>query len=237
MRAVLARAPRRFRAPSSYSSLARVTDEPRSDDLTALPSRRRRALGLLGVGLVVALAGGPAGWVISDRLEADNEFCVSCHLDEARPLHGELKRVFDAWPATNLGAKHAKASLEREHPMFRCIDCHGGTSWLGRARVKALAMKDALVYLTGRFDEPAHMRFPLWDEDCRKCHATYLGATEHDAGATPFHALSVHNTELGVGCVECHEVHEAGGTPEAYFLRAEVVRAQCARCHAEMAAP
>lgn len=169
-------------------------------------------------------------------MEAENDFCVSCHLDEATPLHDGLKRDFDQWPARTLASKHAKASLQREHPMFRCIDCHGGTSLLGRVRVKALAAKDALVYLTGRFDEPKRMRFPLWDEDCRKCHTTYAAGMGESEGATPFHALAVHNAKLGVGCVECHEAHERGGTAEAFFLRADVVRAQCARCHSELGA-
>ena len=57
--------------------------------------------------------------------------------------------------------------------VFRCIDCHGGTSPLGRVRVKALAAKDAFWYIVGHFEEPDGMRWPLWDEDCLKCHTVF----------------------------------------------------------------
>lgn len=181
------------------------------------------------------------GWHVSDRLEQDNDFCNACHLTADRPLHLDIRRDFDGAPPATLAALHGAARVEArsEDPAFRCIDCHGGASFVGRLRVKALAAKDAAVYLTGRFEEPRSMRFPLWDEDCRKCHGSFRAAASdaagETAGATPFHALAVHNTNLGVGCVECHTVHERGGNREAYFLDAAVVRTQCARCHAELA--
>jgi hypothetical protein len=100
-------------------------------------------------------------------------------------------------------------------------------------RVKALAAKDGLAYAIGRFEEPERMRWPLWDEDCLACHASFETASAQAAGSSRFHALPVHNVELGVACVECHSAHEAGGAPGAYFLHAASVRAQCARCHSE----
>ena len=48
-----------------------------------------------------------------------------------------------------------------------------------------------------------------------------------------FHDLGVHNSDLGVDCVECHLVHESGADPGAFSLHPEHVRAQCARCHPE----
>jgi predicted CXXCH cytochrome family protein len=99
--------------------------------------------------------------------------------------------------------------------------------------VKALAAKDALVYLSGRFEEPETMRWPLCDEDCSACHASFESAGEEASGSPAFHDLPVHNVDLGVACVECHSAHEAGGNPGAFFLRAAAVRAQCARCHSE----
>ena len=116
---------------------------------------------------------------------------------------------------------------------FRCIDCHGGTSWIGRARVKALAAKDSFWYVVGHFEEPSGMRWPLWDEDCTKCHVGFAEADPQPWENPRFHQLAVHNVELGVDCVECHEAHETGGAAESYHLRPKHVQAQCARCHSE----
>ena len=77
------------------------------------------------------------------------------------------------------------------------------------------------------------MLWPLWDEDCGKCHPAF-DEGEAEAWRTPrFHQLPVHNVALGVGCVECHRTHDRGGAANAYFLRVRWVRTQCARCHSE----
>jgi hypothetical protein len=109
--------------------------------------------------------------------------------------------------------------------------------------VKLLAAKDAMVWLTGDFDEPDHMEYPLSEADCRQCHSGFAldldqdidadYADEADYGPPRFHGLSVHNADLGVTCVECHSVHEGGNDVEMFYLDAVRVRQQCARCHSE----
>lgn len=191
----------------------------------------------------VVLAGGAAlsgvlGWAVSDRLEQDNDFCNACHLNAQTQLHVDVRREFDGRPALSLAAAHAAADVAgRNDPAFRCIDCHGGASLRGRARVKALAAKDAFWYVAGRFEEPDGMRWPLWDEDCRKCHAEFAGQSWDGVGPEPFHARSVHNVKLGIDCVECHLSHGSGGNPDAHFVHAVPVRAQCVRCHDEFQNP
>jgi predicted CXXCH cytochrome family protein len=99
--------------------------------------------------------------------------------------------------------------------------------------VKALAAADGLWYVLGRFEEPDGMAWPLWDEDCTQCHPDF-DPSEVPAWQSPrFHQLPVHNAALGVDCVECHGSHETGGNADAYFLNADRVRSQCARCHPE----
>jgi nitrate/TMAO reductase-like tetraheme cytochrome c subunit len=187
--------------------------------------------------LVAALACaglGAAGWAVTDRLEQDDDFCNACHVSADVPLHIEIRRETDARPPRSLAGRHAEAGTSaRADGGFRCIDCHGGTSLLGRARVKALAAKDAFWYVLGRFEEPDGMRWPLWDEDCLRCHASFEQSEAGADASTRFHALAVHNVDLGVACVECHSAHQAGGDAGAFFLRAAPVRAQCARCHSE----
>jgi nitrate/TMAO reductase-like tetraheme cytochrome c subunit len=186
------------------------------------------------IALLVALLAMPAGWLVTDRLEARNDFCNACHLPSGAPLHQQLRDDFVALPAPTLAAAHSVAGNDlRGDGAFRCIDCHGGASLLGKARVKALAAKDSLVWLTGDFDEPDGMGWPLWDEDCSRCHREFAAPEREAWQSAAFHELAVHNVELGVNCVECHSAHERKAPDAAYFLNALEVRAQCARCHAE----
>jgi nitrate/TMAO reductase-like tetraheme cytochrome c subunit len=201
-------------------------------------SPRSRPYGLLAAGVAFALLSAATGWLVTDHLERDNDFCTSCHLEPGVRLHSAVRKGFDADPPVSLAGVHGAARVEtRADGAFRCIDCHGGHSFLGRARVKALAAKDAFWYVVGHFEEPEGMRWPLWDEDCSKCHPRFAEKPVEPWRAPRFHQLAVHNAELGVDCVECHSSHETGGNADAFFLRTAAVRAQCARCHAEFSEP
>ncbi len=199
------------------------------EDETRAKGARTLRRGLV-LAVVAGVVAGPTGWLVTDHLEQDDDFCNACHLSSGTPLHIQVREDYDAADPVALASVHGAALHEGRD--FRCIDCHGGVSLLGRARVKALAGYDALVYLTGRFEEPHGMAWPLWDEDCSQCHASF-DESEGEPWNPRFHELAVHNTALGVGCVECHLSHETGGNPQAYFLVAETVRSQCARCHSE----
>jgi hypothetical protein len=200
-----------------------------------VPDARLRRARLLAAAAGLGAVGASAGWLVTDRLEQDDRFCVSCHLAPEQPLHAEKAHDFRARPAAVLAAAHATAGNEaRDDGAFRCIDCHGGTGALGRARVKLLSAKDAFWYAVGRFDEPEGMRWPLWDADCRRCHERFAERDGADSTGNPlFHELAVHNVELPVRCVECHAVHDRGGLPDHDFVLPPLVRAQCARCHSE----
>jgi len=196
------------------------------------PAMRRGALVLVAVlGGVVAT---PLGWSVSDRLERDNDFCNGCHVEPGRPLHLEIRRDFDAEQPRSLAGAHGSAHIwERDDPSFHCIDCHGGATLAGRARVKALAAIDAFWYVTGRFEEPRHMDWPLRDEDCAKCHKSFDSDEALAQPSQRFHSVAVHNVDLAVRCVECHRVHEPAGSADTHFLHTDLVRGQCARCHPE----
>ncbi len=183
----------------------------------------------------LGLLTAPVGWVVTDRLEEDDAFCVSCHLSEGVPLHEEKGADFARLPPQTLAAAHTLAGYEAraEDPAFRCIDCHGGTGAVGRLRVKLLSAKDAFWYVVGRFDEPERMHWPLWDADCRKCHESFEEGPVESWRDPEFHELSVHNVELGVACVECHLSHDLGGLADRDFLHPAHVRSQCIRCHPE----
>jgi len=191
----------------------------------------------LAVAAIVGLVGVPAGWLGTDVLEQDDDFCNACHLEPGVPLHLEIRRNFDERPAASLAGLHAAAAHPTRPPAaseFRCIDCHGGVGLVGRARVKLLAAKDGFWWAVGHFDEPTEMAWPLRDEDCRQCHADFLEAAARAGDANPpFHALGVHNVALAATCVDCHLVHDPGGLEELYHLHPAQVRERCADCHTE----
>lgn len=216
-----------------------VSESGRVSGDQASGARRSWLLRFFLWGGAAGLVSAPIGWGVTDLLERDDDFCNACHLADGSPLHAGVRRDYDAAPPVSLAGVHGGAALDRDAAPrdFRCIDCHGGTGLVGRARVKVLAAKDAVVYATGHFDEPQGMAWPLFDADCRKCHARF-DEGEAQAWESPrFHQLPVHNADLGVDCVECHLVHEADVDPSRHFLRADHVRGECARCHAEFEAP
>lgn len=185
---------------------------------------------------VFAGVASSGGWFVTDALEANNDFCNACHLPSGAVLHGEIRAGFDARPAHNLAGVHGRSEIQREgapERAFRCIDCHGGVGLVGRAKVKALAAKDAVVWLLGDFEEPDHMNHPLNEADCRQCHMKFAVQDEAEFESVQFHALAVHNADLGVNCVECHTAHDGGDDEETYFLDGPKVREQCGRCHSE----
>ncbi len=194
------------------------------------------AVSAWSIGALAIMASVPLGWLATDQLEQDNDFCNACHLTPELPLHLDIRRAFDAAAPVSLAGVHGAAAVEaREDTAFRCIDCHGGHDFPSRAKVKVLAGIDFFWWLTGHFEEPDHMAWPLEDGDCAKCH-TGFDESNYDEWASPrFHQLAVHNVELGVDCVNCHAVHEGGGNPEGYFLIPDRVRSQCARCHTQYA--
>jgi hypothetical protein len=177
--------------------------------------------------VLIGAAVAPIGWVVSERLEARNEFCITCHLDPDTPLHIDKFESFRAEVPGSLVAAHwaARSSSGGE---FGCSECHRGASLANRMRVKAVAARDTLKWVAGAFGEPDHMAFPLWDEDCVQCHETYAPQR-----ADSFHAFPSHNVALPYSCVECHRSHTNGGSADLYYLDREIVLPTCRSCHKE----
>jgi len=192
--------------------------------------RRRSRSRWLAWAVLASVVLAPAGWVASDALERNNDFCNACHLDANTRLHIDIRNDYEGRPAQSLAAAHAAAESGR----VLCIDCHGGVGLLGRARVKALAARDAFFWITGDFEEPQEMAHPLRDADCRRCHSGF-DMRESEFGPPRFHELGVHNAGLGIACVDCHASHDAGGADDYFFLRISLVRGRCADCHVEFA--
>jgi hypothetical protein len=194
-----------------------------------------RLLGLVAAGTCLAFAGA---WLTTDVLERDNDFCNACHIDGDVPLHIALRRDLDARPPRSLASAHAASigGARPDDPVMRCFDCHAGVGLVGRVRTKWIAATDLVVWLAGRAEEPESLRWPLVDADCRGCHEAF-DADGTDRVRPPFHALPVHNHDLGISCPSCHEVHADDVDPDFHFLATRRVRARCARCHGQFDIP
>jgi predicted CXXCH cytochrome family protein len=179
--------------------------------------------------------------------ERDNRFCVSCH------LHDEKFLRLTASEATDLAGFHhlKKADLG-------CIACHGGADPLMRAKVWTVAGFDTLRFLAGTYREPTHMRLPLRDAECRRCHTPILGrpvsstpaataakpvdATDESVaaeaetegrGGTSYHAIREHDTVL-IECVRCHTSHTTDANAADKFLARSRITTICRDCHKQM---
>jgi hypothetical protein len=185
--------------------------------------------------LMVLLAGGPVagaaafglGIVVTDYLEQDNAFCISCHVTSATRLHQDKFDTFFpvAGRITTLAAAHHGAGDKQ----FKCVDCHNGATLADKLRIKVQAAGDTVAYFLGDFEEPGDLRFPLGNRLCLECHA--MGGRNPDK-ETAFHNAGDHDS-LPFICYECHTVHRPASR-ETRFLKREIVQPLCDHCHAEL---
>ena len=167
---------------------------------------------LLAIGFVSFIA----AMEVTDHLEEDNHFCIACH------LHEEIFKNF----ITDTPQLVALAGAHLHKGEVKCIDCHIGATHSDKLIIKAIAGWDTVQYFVGNVSEPDHLRFPLGDRMCLKCH-TDGGQSRTRTGA--FHNYSTHRN-LRFACAACHQSHP---TREAttFFLDQAVVRPICQECH------
>ena len=181
-------------------------------------------LGLLGAPVVGAGTFG-VGIAVTDHLEKNNAFCISCHLVEAKRLHHDKFHTF--FPVdgqiNTLAAAHHGAGDEP----FKCVDCHNGATVTDKLLIKAQAARDTVAYLLGDFEEPDHMRFSLGNRVCLQCHIT---AGKNAQKKSAFHNAA-HHSNLPLICYECHTVHHQASR-ETSFLKRDIVQPLCDDCHA-----
>jgi len=182
--------------------------------------------------------------------EHDNRFCVACHLHERK-----FERLV-ADTATDLAGAHY-----HQRSAVGCIGCHGGADAPMRLAVWSVAGLDTVRFLVGAYREPASMRLPLRNADCRVCHTPIAKAAPPSAASitppppaavsgpeaayteqppverqTPasFHGLREHDAIQHMACVRCHRAHDARAEAGAHFLVQPVVQPICRECHREL---
>jgi len=173
-------------------------------------------------------------WIGSDRLERNNDYCNSCHLNPDTPLHSEIRERFELVIPRNLAGVHGRGWVEdREDPAFRCVDCHSGSGPLERLRIKLISARDGVRYVIGDFEEPETMSFDLRSATCLRCHPNFRHSAAPGWTVQAYHGREAHSHERvdSPRCVLCHTVHEADGDAIAYFMNRQRVDNQCRVCH------
>jgi NapC/NirT cytochrome c family, N-terminal region len=171
--------------------------------------------------MAVLLAFGFVSFVasmeVTDYLEQDNRFCIACHLHEQI-----LSNFLTETPqlVTLAGAHHQGE--------VKCIDCHIGATFNDKLIVKAIAGWDTIQYFIGNFEEPDHLRFPLGDRTCLKCHTD---GGQSEARADAFHNDPNHRN-MPFECVACHQSHPKRDA-STLFLEQTIVHPVCQECHRE----
>lgn len=172
----------------------------------------------IGIACAVGVVSFIGSVEVTDYLEQDNRFCVACHLHE--PILDNFLTTTPA-PVTLAGAHQHKGEV-------KCIECHIGATVTDKLIVKGIAGWDTIRYFLGNYQEPDHLRFPLGDRTCLKCHPDG-GQSKTRSGA--FHNDPNHR-QMRVECVACHQSHPVrdAGT---LFLDQSLVKPVCHQCHTE----
>ncbi len=188
-----------------------------------------------------------SGTAFVKHKDQDNRFCISCH------LHEDFYRHTVAAPPATLAGAHYAAQYRMEHPAGdsakwnadasrstahparwsghpeRCFTCHSGEGVVGWSQVTLLSAWDAARWVVGDRHEPIHMRLPLTNEACLKCHASEVRGTKSEDETSKYHEL-VNHRAVRMPCVSCHVTH-APGVRAKLFLDDATVRARCQTCH------
>jgi nitrate/TMAO reductase-like tetraheme cytochrome c subunit len=197
----------------------------------------RRILWAVGPGAGLGIGGFAAGALITDLLEQDNRFCISCHAprdasQDQEVRGGRIARLhqekFDRFSSRG-GRIISLAGSHNAKSRVKCIDCHIGAGPRDYLIIKAIAARDAAKYLVGRYREPDTLTFVLDDRTCLKCHSD-AGQNLQDPKA--FHNVPYHRDPRNA-CSDCHRSHDESGA-DTRFLQQEIVKPRCDSCHLEI---
>ena len=184
------------------------------------PILRWRFLAVGAVVLVLALVGG-VGWV--SYQEQDDHFCISCHTQPETQYFDRNTR------ADATGSAEDLASFHHRTKGIRCIDCHVGEGFVGRAQVVSIAAWDAFKHYTGLARQPATIVIAVQNEACAKCHAQDISAPGFE---NHFHNkyFDPKLTPPFISCTHCHVTHRLGDERTAFQFR-DAILPRCEYCH------
>ncbi len=176
-----------------------------------------RWLGVVGFLLAASL------YTVSIRLESNDSFCASCHVEpEVTYVNQSLRSA----PMVTLAAFHAGKNT-------RCIDCHS-RKWLpGRLWAQWGGLQNLLAYRSGDYRSPSVTTRPVGDGGCSKCHRDITWVSERPGH---YHSPWLRQRWRLAGglantCEVCHPSHMAVATETGRFMDIERIETQCDACH------
>ncbi len=182
--------------------------------------RVARGAGLLGiVGLILA----GSAYTIGTRLESNDAFCASCHVE---PETAYYLASLDPEQALTLAASHAGNET-------RCIDCHS-RKWLpGRLWAQFGGLQNWVAFVSGRYHDPSVTTRPVGDSGCSKCHSDLTWVSERPGH---YHSPWLRQRWQAEGgptntCEVCHPSHESVALADTQFMDDELIEEQCESCH------
>ena len=181
---------------------------------------RWQFIGIGAIAIILAILGGVS--YVSNQ-EQDDNFCVSCHTQPESEFVARNQSADANQTAQDL------ASFHHRKKDVRCIDCHVGEGFFGRATVVSLAAWDAFKHYTGIARQPAVIVFPVQNEACLKCHLTDVtkpGFDNHEHNKYYDPQLS----PPSIQCVNCHVSHRLGNEQTAFQFR-DAILPRCEYCH------
>ncbi len=180
---------------------------------------------IIFIGVLVVLAVGYFG---ATKLEENDAFCASCH---SEPENTYFQRTA-ATRSVDLASAHAHLTqTQPEQSPTRCIDCHAGPGFSGRAHALSIGARDALKWFGGSATQPAKTTQPLNDAACLQCHSAVASDTNFDRH---FHRylMQWQQKDPSAGrCATCHTAHTLDGNNTIGFLQQQRAQAVCVQCH------
>ncbi len=176
-----------------------------------------RWLGVVGFALAASL------YTVGIRLESNDSFCASCHVEPEVAYFNQSLR--SAQPVT-LAALHAGKNT-------RCIDCHS-RKWLpGRLWAQWGGLQNLLAYRSGNYRSPSVTTRPVGDGGCSKCHSDVTWVSERPGH---YHSPWLRQRWRLAGgpmntCEVCHPSHMVITNESGRFMDLDRIETQCDACH------
>ena len=185
---------------------------------------------LVVVGALVAMALVFFG---ATQLEENDAFCASCHSEPESTYFGRTQSK----KSVDLASLHAH--LNRTNPNTtptRCIDCHAGPGFVGRAHSLSIGARDLAKWISGSAIQPASTTQPLDDANCLKCHANTATESGFDKHFHRYMARWQAQDAAAGRCISCHTSHTTDGNSAIGFLQQQRSLVVCDQCHAALIA-
>ena len=157
------------------------------------------------------------------RLEANDSFCASCHVE---PETSYYQASLHSEDALTLAAFHAGEKV-------RCIDCHSRRWIPGRLWSLWGGLQNLMAYRSGRFAQPSTTTRPVGDSGCSKCHGDLTWVSERPGH---YHSPGLRRSWRAAGgptnsCEACHPSHQSNALAGDDFMDATQIEIQCDACH------